>query len=487
MNTDFFIVSGQTVPDNYIWDNGIPLNTAGTIKNNDRTTTTFITGYAPGLRVIFKNNSTPDPNYDQTTYTWNFGDYYNDTNNTISLSCASGLVDHLYVMPGAYNVSLNIYQTKTSGSNDVSVATFCRSKYDINWYWDNLNDTDQNNITWDETKSSAATIPDRAGPKTWTDEFKCFERYCTFWDWRSLDNSSRNITWEQTEDDAIYEKRWMFQANNEICTTSQAPYLSTASVVQQTTTKTFMVSVIEIPPVARLESATRPTYGISPFTVQLSPRKTTTGSFPIDRIDWDLGDGTPIKTFTSYSTPLDTNVINTSAFSADLNDVRNYDILHTYTLNKNTYPVFYPSITCYSANTNTFDSCSVTIGPISLSSTPQNLHVLKVRNTLKGNLYTFSTNDNITFSTTVSTSNTIVNTPLINTPKNIIRDSYGLQQNYFGNAGLNYPPVISYYCGDNISDNIPDTFVATESGTIVNNVTYDREPIYTQSSFALIP
>ena len=480
MNTDFFIVSGQTVSDNYIWDRGTPLRSASTTKNVERTTTTFITGCAPGLKVLFQNKSIPDPDYDQTTYTWNFGDYYNDTNNIVALSCA-GQIEHLYVMPGVYTVSLNLYQTKTSGSTDISNDKLCRSKYGIRWFWDNLNDSDEYKITWNQTKCDSNTFP-----KAWTDEFKCFEKHCSFWSWSALETNINNITWTLTESDSQYEKKWMFEANDKICTTTEAQYLSTVNAVQQTTTKTFMVSVVEIPPIARLESITRPVYGTSPHTVQLSPRKTTTGSFPIDRIDWDLGDGTPIKTFTRYSTPPDTAVINTSAFIGDINDIRNYDILHTYVNNKDTYPVFYPSITCYSANTNTYDSCCTTIGPISLPTTPQNLHIVKARNTLKGNLYTFSiNNNNITFCTTASTSR-INFTPEINTPKNIIRDGYNSEQIYYGNIGLFYPPVGNYYCGVSVEENI-GTFVATESATIVNNITYNKEPIYTEDSFVIVP
>ena len=480
MNTDFFIVSGQTVPDNYIWDIGTPLRTSGTTKDVERTTATFIIGYAPGLKVVFQNKSVPDQNYDQITYTWNFGDYYNDRNNIVSLSC-TGQIDHTYVMPGVYNVSLDLYQTKTSGSVDISEDKYCRGKYGIKWFWNNLNDNDDLKITWDQTKCDSNSYP-----KTWTDEFKCFEKHCSFWSWAALDSSTENITWALTESDARYEKKWMFEANDKTCTTTKAQYLSTVDAVQQTTTKTFMVSVIEIPPIARLESSTRPAYGTSPYTVQLSPRKTTTGSFPIDRIDWDLGDGTPIKTFTRYSIPLDTEVVNTSAYSGDLKDVRNYDILHTYVNNKNTYPVFYPSITCYSANTNTFDSCCTTIGPISLPTTPQNLHIIKARNTLKGNLYTFSVNDNnITFCTTASTPY-ISFTPEVNIPKNIIRDSYYSDQIYYGNIGLFYPPVGSYYCGA-LAPEIIGTFVATESSTVVNDIVYDREPIYTEDSLVFIP
>jgi len=481
MQTSFYILCAQSVPENYIWDKGTPLNgSAATTALVSDSTTTYVSGYAPGVRVVFQNTSTPQADFDNITYNWNFGDYYNDTNNFVSLSCISS-IDHVYVMPGTYRVTLGLVQTKVDTTLGTGNDLLCRGKYGFRWYWNDLNFGDQNAKTWDETRNGTPF------QKQWTDEVLCFQKYCTTWSWQDLQNVYPT-TWGDTQTGANKEKKWMFEDNDTICTVSDANFLNSLAKIEQTITTTEIV-VKEKPPVAGMYCMTRPTAGYTPFTVRLTPRTTQTGSFPIDRIDWNFGDGSPIKTITRFAPPsgadiVVNDVIDPAAFPGDLSDVRNFDILHTYTVNRDTYPVFYPSLTCYSACTNTSDSCCITIGPITLSSQPTETHLVKARNTLKGNIYTFNVDGNVAFTTTTLTT-AQTRTVTYNTPTTKIRDTYGSLQLYFGNLGTSYPPVYTIDCGSRPED--LTTFLATESATVASSVLISSVPIYTEYDLTFIP
>lgn len=481
MQTSFYILCAQTVPESYDWDKGVPLsNSVATTVLVPDSTTTYVSGYAPGVRVVFQNNSIPDPSYDKIIYNWNFGDYYNDTNNFASLSCISS-IDHTYVMPGTYRVTLSLVQSKTTSDLGTSNDLLCRSKYGFRWFWDDLNSGDQNALTWNETKNGTRY------QKQWTDELKCFQKYCKTWSWQDLQNANP-VVWRDTQTGADLEKLWMFESNDAICTVNDANYLDTTATIEQTITTTEVV-VKEKPPIAGMYSVTRPITGYTPYTVRLTPRTTQCGSFPIDRIDWNFGDGSPIKTITRFAPPSGSDifvndVLDPIPFPNDPSDVRNFDVLHTYIVNKDTYPVFYPSLTCYSACTNTSDSCCITIGPIALSSQPTATHLLKARNTLKGNIYTFNVGRNIAFTTTTPvTSQT--GTVAYTTPGTALRDSYGNSYPYFGNPGTSYPPEYNVTCG--ARDEELTTFIATESATVVSSVLISSVPINTESELTFIP
>lgn len=480
MQTSFYILCAQTVPENYTWDKGVPLDgTIATTVSATDSTTTYVSGYAPGVRVVFQNNSIPEPNYNNISYNWNFGDYYNDTNNFASLSCISS-IDHVYVMPGKYKVTLSLVQS-TTNTEGVENDLLCKGKYGFRWFWNDLNSGDQNAKTWDETKNGTPY------QKQWTDELKCFQKHCKVWSWQDLQNAYP-VTWNATETGGNLEKLWMYEANDTICAVNDADFLETKNVIEQTITTTE-IEVKEKPPVAGMYSMTRPITGYTPYTVRLTPRTTQCGSFPIDRIDWNFGDGTPVKTITRFAPPsgddiVVNDILDPIPFPGDPNDVRNFDVLHTYVVNKDTYPVFYPSLTCYSANTNTSDSCCITIGPIALSSQPFETHLLKARNTLKGNVYTFNVGKNIAFTTTTLTTAQTA-TVSYNTPTTKLRDSYGTIYSYFGNPGISYPPEYTITCGVRQSE--LTTFVATESATIVSSVMISSVPINTEGEVTFIP
>jgi hypothetical protein len=442
MFTQFQILSGATVPSNYSWDQGTPFTNVNTSVST--TNSLYISGYAPGLKVTFKNNSITDPKTSYTRFDWNFGDYYNNTSNSISLNCNQNL-EHIYVMPGIYNVTLNHNQTKTKQDfNYVENANYCIGKFDFLWFWDNMSCLSGDSMTWDETSCNAEYA------KWWDKEELCFGKFCKIWNWLDLRSKTNQgttpITWEQTYTGAQYEKKWAIELNSTICNPRiDMTYINTLVTEEQTYTITNTVEVFEIKPKAYLYSYTQPVTGYTPFSVHLTPRFTVSGSFAIEKIDWDFGDGTPIQTVWRRQPPDLTLFTYTSTFSADVNDPRNYDTIHTYKRALNTYPVFYPSITAYSGSTNSSDACSLLVGPISLSSISSKIHILKSKAQTNNNFYALQVDKNTTFVTTQTSDSSKPYLPTI--PNNPIKPIESpLPLTYKGNLGNNYPPPYNPQC-----------------------------------------
>ena len=435
---DFNIVSADTVPINYTWDAGVPFDSLdNTVPAYS--TTSYTSGYAPGLKVRFSNLSKISPIVRNTAYNWNFGDYYNDTDNFTTTTSANTVVEHTYVMPGRYAVILNAAETLPEQNNLVANDRYCLGRHVVRWFWDDLTCQSLNNIRWDETKCNRGSTPlNRYRPKTWGDEYACLGKYCKAWSWMGHVRSIAQlgaVRWNETQTGSEYEKKWQFEPNNIECAVAEA-----IEPFSQTTIKQNIIEVFEVPPVASMHSVTQPVTGTAPFTVTLTPKACKTGSFPIDRIDWNLGDGTPTITVTRYTEPANKRFTKAIPlpFPDDPADVRNYNVTHTYNFTKDTYPIFYPSLTCYSANTNTADACSITIGPLSVSYKPNKISLVKGKNTSKGNIYALEVDDNITFVTS-TTSNNASNPIIFNTPTNPIKNSINLPSSlYTGNSGNGY-------------------------------------------------
>jgi hypothetical protein len=103
----------------------------------------------------------------------------------------------------------------------------------------------------------------------------------------------------------------------------------------------------------------------------LSPKYTKCGSFPIDKIVWDLGDGTPLIEQSRYNPIKGEPFVYSDQFGFDFEDPRNYDIIHTYYRTSTSGSCFYPSITAYASSTGTYDCASVIIGPLNFESHDQ--------------------------------------------------------------------------------------------------------------------
>lgn len=447
MTTDFYILSGTTVPKDYSWDIGLPMETTPTTVIAD-STTEYISGYAPGLKVVFKPNIA-DLIYAafanvSATYIWNFGDYYNSVNNIATLPCQE-IIEHTYILPGKYNVSLTNIQSKENQPLE-DEDDLCLSKYKIGWYWQNLESDSSRKTTWNETMCVPPATAVNKRSKWWSEEDTCFQKFCKVWNWKDLSLKGKNpVYWFQTYRHGDYYKRWDYEVNDYICDLGEIPK-ATIDTTEQTALKTFMVEVKEIMPVAAIYNETLPLTGYSPFTYRLSPKHTKTGSFPIDRIDWDPGDGSSVKTITRYSTPDSKYFIYNNEYFGDLQDPRNYDFVYTLYRNSNNYPVFYPSLTCYSACTNSYNSCSIVVGPILLEPQIQNINLLKAKNTTKGDFYGIEINKNLTILSTL-TGNEIPKTVTLNIPSSRIKQITKKDPIvYFGNTGENYPPPFTPSC-----------------------------------------
>ena len=152
-------------------------------------------------------------------------------------------------------------------------------------------------------------------------------------------------------------------------------------------------------------------------------------------------------------------------------------------MNKDTYPVFYPSLTCYSANTYTSDSCSTVVGPILLQpTTPTQL--VKSKNTLKGTIYAFNIDKNLVFTTTTGIP-FITQAITINTPTAPNKNSSYNTLQSFGYAGDNYPKYVTPSCLLTAIDY--DRLVTEDLNAPPPAENLPRTDINTENSFDIIP
>lgn len=185
------------------------------------------------------------------------------------------------------------------------------------------------------------------------------------WKWDLISCSgnpfAKAITWDQTVSTMPGHSTW--DEVKDSCRGTIAPMLSSRTI---TKTKTATVRVIEIPPTAYL-TVEQSEERYSPLTVRISARNTISGSFPIDKIVWDLGDGSPLLTQRRWANTLESPFVYSGELQQDYQDPRNYDIIYTYTKTLSSGFTFYPSITAYAANTGTSDSAAAVVGPIRLA------------------------------------------------------------------------------------------------------------------------
>lgn len=162
-------------------------------------------------------------------------------------------------------------------------------------------------------------------------------------------------------------KRW----EEKTCTTCLSEKVPDLEIVKTIYQQEFVVRIEEILPIAYLDVLQDSIFAnrTSPYKVTLTARNTKSGSFPIERIDWDLGDGTPIKIQRRWAINNDPAFSYTGVFVKDWRDPRNFDITHTYYVSPNTGLTFYPSITCYSSSTASSDCAKSIVGPIKPSPT----------------------------------------------------------------------------------------------------------------------
>lgn len=187
------------------------------------------------------------------------------------------------------------------------------------------------------------------------------------WMWNNIScNLSANplaksLTWDQTKCDSALNKTWD-GAGGDNCS-QKVPVLSAK---EETIVKELILRVVEIPPTAYLSAIDLTPEKLSPLTVKLTPRFIKAGSFPIEKIVWDLGDGSPLLTQRRWSPNSDSPFVFSNVLNLDWKDPRNFDVVHTYRKLDNSTFSYYPSLTAYSSSTGTTDCASVVVGPLKL-------------------------------------------------------------------------------------------------------------------------
>jgi hypothetical protein len=382
-------------------------------------------GYAPYMQVSFYSSlylSAEDvpQNLIGLKREIDFGDYYNTESNVlISTSDQEQVLCHNYLMPGLYTIDYKAteyllqYRAEFSSFGEDN----CWEKYCLDWSWkatetktlrtwkstlsgqpyekkwrqeecDDLtfankglyiesveqknpyspiscqwyNYTNGCQTTWEETafqQSKQTTWLATTGPSI---NVRAQEQ--TIWKWIALTSSNKQIdtklTWNDLSSFSPKNTTWNYTKEN--CIGTKIPYVV---FTEDKKTKKAFIRVLENFPTAYLQVSSLNPTNTSPMAVRLSP-KVISGSFPIQKIVWDLGDGSPLLTQVRGQTKLHDPFVFSNLLSADYEDPRNYDIVHTYTRTVSSGATFYPSITAYSSNTNSSDCVAAMVGPIQL-------------------------------------------------------------------------------------------------------------------------
>lgn len=280
----------------------------------------------------------------------NFGDYYNCSQSQLtSIGFDEEYYCHVYVMPGTYEAGMtytgyttavDLGQTETIFSQQESLDVEQAPVINL------ITENDRGRIFW---KWNTLTCENGGAGIICTGQ---------------QDLANTPITWRQARCSEYYSKTWK-SARSCIVTCLEAPPVLTPSksVLNNLGNK---IKVVEIAPTAYLSAIqpVDPLTRISPLSATLTARFARCGSFPIEKITWDLGDGSPILTQRRWAINTSHPFVFTGAISTDPSDLRNYDVEHVYTVTKNSGYTFYPSITCHAYSTGTTDCASTVIGPI---------------------------------------------------------------------------------------------------------------------------
>ena len=393
----------KTVPSDYSWDKQIP--TELLLTQCELSGGKYV-GYAPFVSVLLSSYvedlSGAAIGFITTT---DYGDYYNtETNVQTSLVSGTQSFCHNYLMPGVYTLT---YKQTQYVSTDVTLCnkdlgydpfstyvekedskTLERLPFSWMWYnfykddyeprtevvgsyeprnelltWDDCVFQGPKQVTWDQ--ATGPTIEIRQGPVSW--QWKKikpkpdpFELY------------TQNTSWNDTKPNNLFSRTWK-QIKQYKCSNNRTECLElvpSLSAVTFSKTLTSFLEVKELPPTAFLGIIHTKSVRqrVSPYKVILTPRYIRCGSFPIAKVVWDLGDGTPLierrrdNPRQTYASNL--KFIHNNYFDADYLDPRNFDLEYVYTRTPETGNCFYPSLTAYASSTNTHACTKNIVGPI---------------------------------------------------------------------------------------------------------------------------
>lgn len=389
MNADFKISFINTVSSDYEWDDGVPsqnnlLSIASLSAPSTNSSGLEYVCYAPYAVVMLSSSNTARVSSVSVRRTFNFGDYYNSKENIFTTTLTGDVFfSHVYIMPGLYTITLTEEEfvlapnpkkfapSSYSQSSQITLEKETQTK----WHWEDYKGIRENEFpaTWQNLKFQKTLNFKYPTQLTWFNTKNCLRLDPQiYWQWNNLVNDisitnkhARRITWNQSVSSGDYAKTWNSVIGN--CNVDDL-VLSAAPI--SITKKEALLRVIEVPPVAYL-SGNQPLNLVDrkfPLTVRLTPRFTQSGSFPIEKIVWDLGDGSPLLTRRRWENNFSFPFVHSGALSADFKDPRNFDVIHTYDKAERGQYTFYPSITAYSSSTGKADIAATVVGPIKTES-----------------------------------------------------------------------------------------------------------------------
>lgn len=367
MSASFQLVSFETVLSSYSFGENPIIQSGGILEGIPK-----VIGYAPYVQIQVENTSSLSPYVQSYSHQWDFNDYYNYSTNRPQTN--DRYVEHRFVMPGIYSISLvqtqNILDPELPPPNTEPPSDYiCPSLHSQNWDWFSLSATHFYATTWEQVSC--------VGPKqrTWNDEATCFGKYCRSWSWKNLkcDGGSSNLnnptTWLDTQTGADYVKQWRYEPNTTTCEASgivvPIPERGNLNLVDLSL-QAAIIEVREIPPIAVLHIS-EGVSGPGKITATITPQFSRTGSFPLDVAEWDVyGDGS--LTYVLWREELKGGNIPAyfeynGAYFQDPADPRNYSLVYEFNRTSRN-SVYYPSLKIQAANTKSEDRVCITIGPI---------------------------------------------------------------------------------------------------------------------------
>ena len=422
MELNFDNITVKTVTSNYSWDGGIPNQDSlrdGLVNQTD------IIGYAPYVNVQLETSLA---NIDENSLIFkreaNFNDYYNSETNTESTqTTGSYTFGHTYLMPGEYVISVEQIQyvqlnspcadQQTKDWDLYSEQEASRERYPYSWMWYAFmqEDNDPRTEVYGSLEAGGQCLTwedcEFQGPKqvTWDETvgpaFEVRSRDVS-WRWKKVicnpvltEPYTQKIPWYYTKQNELLPRTWKqiqrFSCNDKNCLEA-VPQLSANQIVKSYEKK---LKVLEILPDAYLTVVEQVTG--SSFIARLSPKFTRCGSFPIEKIIWDLGDGTPIFEVTRLSDTTGTQFVYNNEIEKDSLDPRNYDVVHTYNRNIANASCFYPSITAVASCTSSTGKAATIVGPVQLEEISSTFNIIQTELTDKGKVYIGQIKDQIVF------------------------------------------------------------------------------------------
>jgi hypothetical protein len=257
-------------------------------------------------------------------------------------------------------------------------------RFPLSWQWYNFSCESATNpqntpVTWEQSlfqNAEQITWAESQGPCALLSDVTSnnISSSTLIWKWKNV-TATPDVnklefctTWDQNKCVVPTSVTWDYIKSRCSDTTSSGSSVTYAVSSNSTMiVKEAFIRVLEIPPVAYLELLSANSLErFSPYTVRLSPRKIVCGSFPIEKIVWDMGDGSPLLEQRRWSNTLKPPFVFSGELGEDYQDPRNYDVVYTYNKTPESDFCFYPSISAYCSSTGSYDCAATVVGPLKL-------------------------------------------------------------------------------------------------------------------------